>query len=122
MPKSTRFSNLKFLPLLIVVTAMLSIQLGASLAKGLFADLGPAGVSALRISLAAAILFIYYRPWKTLPLSRRKCLFILGYGVALGAMNLVFYMAIARIPLGVAVAIEFMGPLNGRSFRFADFA
>ena len=113
-----------------VVTAMLSIQLGASLAKGLFADLGPAGVSALRISLAAIILCLYYRPWKTLPLARRHCLFIFGYGAVLGAMNLVFYMAIARIPLGVAVAIEFMGPLTVgvfssriiRDFVWAAFA
>ena len=117
-----------------VVTAMLSIQLGASFAKGLFGSLGPAGVSALRISLAALILCVYYRPFSSksaiFPLTRRKCLLILGYGVSLGAMNLVFYMALARIPLGVAVAIEFTGPLavgvlssrSVRDFIWAGFA
>lgn len=113
-----------------VVTAMLSIQLGASIAKGIFNEIGPMGVSGLRISLAALILCAFYRPWRRLPRGRRKWLFILGYGVALGAMNLVFYIALAKIPLGVTVAIEFMGPLavgifssrSLRDFLWAAFA
>jgi inner membrane transporter RhtA len=98
-------------PLLLLVAAMASIQCGAALAKSLFAILDPAAVTALRIGLAAAILLIVWRPW-TFPPGRDAWRWIILYGLALGVMNLLFYMSIARIPLGVAVALEFTGPLT----------
>jgi inner membrane transporter RhtA len=70
----------------------------------------PQGVTALRVTLAALSLLAVWRPWRAPP-GRREWPWIAAYGVSLGVMNLLFYMAIARIPLGVAVALEFTGPL-----------
>lgn len=89
---------------------MFSIQAGASLAKGLFIELGPAGVTLLRIFFASLILIAIYRPWRT-KLSSSQYKAIALYGFSLGAMNLSFYMALERIPLGITVALEFSGPL-----------
>lgn len=75
------------LPLLMMVTAMASIQGGAALAKSLFPLAGPLGVTALRVSLAAAILWAVWRPWRNLPKGRDLGWIVL-YGAALGAMNL----------------------------------
>lgn len=99
------------LPLLLV--GMLSVQVGASLAKLLFPILGAVQTACLRIVLAAIVLLLIVRPWR-LALQRpdrRTLLLILVYGLSLGIMNTVFYAALARLPLGIAVAIEFMGPL-----------
>ncbi|NCD70827.1 EamA family transporter [Mucilaginibacter agri] len=93
-----------------VLFSIISVQGGAAIAKGIFPILGATSTSALRIVLAALILCLVNRPnvrnlsaaqWKTVAL----------YGLTLGAMNVVFYMAIARIPLGLGVALEFIGPL-----------
>jgi inner membrane transporter RhtA len=89
---------------------MASIQVGAGLAKRLFALVGPEGVVALRLIFAAVILLAIWRPWRAWP-SRRAWPWILAYGAALGVMNLCFYLAVARVPLGVAVAVELSGPL-----------
>lgn len=89
---------------------MVSIQGGAALAKRLFPVVGAEGAIAYRVSFAALILLILWRPWRQLPRGR-QWLDIWRYGVSLGVMNLLFYMAIARIPLGIAVALEFTGPL-----------
>jgi inner membrane transporter RhtA len=97
-------------PLLLLVAAMASIQAGAALAKSLFGVIAPEGVTALRITLAAAMLLIVWRPWRKPP-GRQARRWIVLYGVVLGVMNLLFYLSIARIPLGVAVALEFTGPL-----------
>lgn len=89
---------------------MCSVQYGASLAKGLFPLLGPAGATVLRVALAALLLGMAYRPWRgALPAGTRRS--IVGYGVALGFMNLCYYLALARAPMGVVVALEFTGPL-----------
>jgi inner membrane transporter RhtA len=90
-----------------LVLAMASIPGGAAVAKRVFPVVGAEGVTALRIGIAAALLLIIWRP----NLSVLKQPVVLAYGVSLGIMNLVFYQAIARIPLGVAVALEFSGPL-----------
>jgi inner membrane transporter RhtA len=90
--------------------AMVSVQSGASIAKGLFPSLGAAGVTSLRLGLAAAIVVAIGRPWRH-RLPRAAWLPILAYGASLGCMNLCFYMALSRIPLGVTVALEFTGPL-----------
>ena len=96
------------IPLLHVVLAMISIQSGAAVAKSLFTDLGPAGTTALRIGFSAVMLWATWRPaWPRGPALR----WVAQYGAVLGLMNLSFYFAIARIPLGLAVALEFTGPL-----------
>jgi inner membrane transporter RhtA len=94
-----------------VVAAMASIQVGAGLAKSLFAQVGPEGIAALRLVFAALILIAVWRPWRTPPPPRARG-WILCYGLALGAMNLCFYLALERLPLGVAVALELSGPLT----------
>ena len=97
--------------LLAVMLAMLSITLGASLAKSLFPLIGAAGTTLFRLGCAALLLSLVFRVWRA-PLDRRTLLGAIPYGLSLGAMNLLFYLAIERIPLGVALAIEFIGPLT----------
>jgi inner membrane transporter RhtA len=105
-----RQRNTILLPVVSVLVAMTSIQYGASLAKRLFPLIGAQGTTTLRLSFAALILCSLWRPWRN-KLSRLEVRSILAYGVSLGAMNFLFYLAIERIPLGIAVAIEFTGPL-----------
>lgn len=93
-----------------LVASMASLCVGSSFAKSLFPVLGASGTAALRIALAAALLVVLWRPWRRLP-SGAEAKALAAYGLTLGAMNLCFYLAIARIPLGLAVAIEFSGPL-----------
>jgi inner membrane transporter RhtA len=89
---------------------MVSITVGASFAKNLFPLIGAAGTTTLRLVVAALVLSVLLRVWRV-PLNRRSLLAALPYGLAMGAMNLLFYMAIERIPLGIAIAVEFTGPL-----------
>ena len=90
----------------LVVAASLSPQLGAAFAVTLFDELGPAGAAFLRLAFAAIILWAIWRPRLTGDLRLAG-----AFGVALGLMNWSFYESIARLPLGVAVTIEFAGPL-----------
>ncbi len=93
-----------------ILLAMLSIQLGASFAKELFPVVGPVALSGFRLTFAALILLVIWRPWRqVLPLASYKKIAL--YGAALGLMNLTFYLALERIPLGLVVALEFTGPL-----------
>ncbi len=94
-----------------VIGGMVSFQCGASLAKSLFPAFGALGTVGLRVGIAAAVLCAVWRPWRA-PLGREAALAVLLYGAALAAMNTCFYQAIARLPLGVTVAIEFVGPLG----------
>jgi len=96
--------------LALLLVSMISVQAGASIAKRLFPILGAGGVSALRLTLAAVILCVINRPWR-FPLTRTMRRTLVLYGIVLGAMNFLFYLALARVPLGVAVALEFTGPL-----------
>jgi inner membrane transporter RhtA len=91
--------------------AMVSFQIGAAFAKQLIPELGAPGTTALRLGLSALLLLAVQRPWRSVP-SRAAWTWILAYGLSLGAMNAVFYVALGRIPLGIAVAIEFVGPLG----------
>ncbi|MDB5718432.1 MAG: rhtA [Sphingomonas bacterium] len=112
------------LPLAALLVAMVSIQFGASFAKRLFPVVGAEGTTALRLGLASIILFAVLRPWRS-RLSRASLPALLVYGASLGAMNLLFYMAIRTVPLGIAVALEFVGPLAVAmvsSRRAIDFA
>ena len=93
-----------------LVLAMIVVTLGASLAKGLFPLIGAEGAAGLRLVLAAAILAILFRPWR-MRIGRDNWPSLAIYGAVLGIMNLLFYMALAYIPLGVAIAVEFTGPL-----------
>jgi inner membrane transporter RhtA len=112
---TTRSTSSDFAPLAAVATAMVSICWGASVAKSLFPVIGPAGTTALRLALAAAILCGVFRVWRK-PLDGRMLRAALPYGVALGCMNLLFYFSIQRIPLGIALATEFTGPLAVATF------
>jgi len=98
-------------PMAAAIGAMLSITLGASLAKSLFPHIGPAGTTVLRLGIAALMLAVAFRVWRIRP-DRRQWRAVLPYALSLSLMNLLFYMAIARVPLGIALAIEFIGPLT----------
>jgi len=95
----------------LVLGAVASVQIGASLAKSLFDDVGPGGTVLLRVLLAAVLLCLIWRP-SARGLTRSQLMLVLGYGVALAGMNFAFYAALDRIPLGVAVTLEFVGPLG----------
>ncbi|WP_137817418.1 threonine/homoserine exporter RhtA [Pseudomonas sp. 2FG] len=109
MPGSKHAQSI-LLPIGLLLIAMCSIQGGAALAKGLFPIIGAQGTSALRLGLGAIILCLVMRPWRA-RVTVRSCRSLLAYGAALGGMNLMFYMALNTVPLGIAVALEFTGPL-----------
>lgn len=94
-----------------LVGSILSLCVGTSIAKGLFPALGAEGVTALRVTLAALMLSAIFRPWRQ-KLTRADLARVLLFGVVLGAMNLLFYKALETVPLGVTIAIEFVGPLG----------
>ena len=97
-------------PIAALLGSLISLCVGSSYAKTLFPALGSLGVSALRIGLAMLLLMAVFRPWRRR--WQRADLAPLGlYGLTLGLMNLLFYESNARIPLGLAIAIEFTGPL-----------
>lgn len=98
-------------PIALVLSGVTSIQFGAAVAATLFDDLGPAGTSVLRLTWAAVILIALFRP-RVRGRSARDLRLVTLFGLTLGAMNLLFYEALDRIPLGVAVTIEFAGPLG----------
>jgi len=89
---------------------MLSISTGAALAKGLFPVFGPLGTTAVRFVIAALIMVIVLRGWRA-KITRENWSSLALYGAMLCGLNICFYMALTRLPLGIASAIEFMGPL-----------
>jgi inner membrane transporter RhtA len=95
----------------LVVGAIASVQFGAALAATLFRQLSPGGTVLLRLAFAAIILLVLWRP-RLRGRTRGELLLAVGFGLVLAGMNLSFYEALDRIPLGVAVAIEFVGPLS----------
>lgn len=101
MPRSALLA-----PIALLVVAMVSIQSGASLAKSLFPIVGAEGTTTLRLVLGAIILSLVMQPWRA-KLDLRKCQSLLAYGLALGGMNLLFYMSLQSIPL----------PANHRTIR-----
>lgn len=97
-------------PIALLLLAMASFQAGSSIAKTTFPIVGPVGMVTVRIVLGTAILALTFKPWRAriAPQSRPA---LIVYGISLGLMNLSFYSALSRIPLGLAVALEFSGPL-----------
>ncbi len=99
------------LPIAALIGAMASLSIGASFAKNLISVIGPQGAVTFRVVIAALILLALWSPWR-LRLSGRNAGTIILYGAALGALNLLFYMSIRSIPIGIAVAVQFLGPLT----------
>ena len=122
----TRSSNLPpfaLPPVAAVLLAIVSVQCGAAIAKRLFPVFGATGTTGLRIGLSAAMLMLLFRP-PIRALAARQWQLVVAYGLVLGTMNLVFYQALERIPLGLAVTLEFLGPLGlaiAGSHRALDF-
>ena len=94
----------------LVVGAIASVQFGGALAVHLFAAVGPGGATLLRLASATIVLVAIWRP-RLGRHARRELLLAALFGLVLAGMNLSFYSAIHRIPLGVAVSLEFVGPL-----------
>ena len=107
--------NLKSTPHLqatsLLLIAMLSLQSSGSLAKVLFDQFPILTVSAMRLLLGSIILAVLFKTWQV-DFKQVKYKAILSYGFALAGMNLLFYLSIARLPLGIAVSFEFIGPLS----------
>jgi inner membrane transporter RhtA len=97
-------------PIGLVLTGVVSVQFGAALATTLFDELGPAGTSLLRIGFAAIIMAVAVRP-RLRGIAPDAWRLVVAFGLTLGVMNLAFYEALDRIPLGIAVTVEFAGPL-----------
>lgn len=118
-----RLKNSIWLPVLLLLIAMTSIQGGAALAKSLFPVVGAPGITALRLGLGTLILCVVFKPWR-LRFQRSQILPLIIYGLSLGGMNYLFYLSIRTVPLGIAVALEFTGPLAlalASSRRLLDF-
>jgi inner membrane transporter RhtA len=96
---------------LLVLTAIVSVQLGAAATTELFDDVGPGGAVLLRLAFAALVLTALWRPFP-IRADRGALALVALFGVALAAMNFSFYEALDRIPLGIAVTLEFVGPLG----------
>ncbi|MBT0726995.1 threonine/homoserine exporter RhtA [Rosenbergiella australiborealis] len=112
-----------FYPIGLLLIAMFTLQGAASLAKSLFSEVGAPGVAALRLGLSTIMLWVMFKPWR-LHFSAEQRRPLVFYGLALGGMNFLFYMALKTIPLGIGVALEFIGPLTlalANSRKVTDF-
>jgi inner membrane transporter RhtA len=94
----------------LVLTGIVSVQVGAAFATTLFDEVGPGGTVLIRIGFAALLLLAIWRPRLRLPPEAQRDVLLLG--ITLAAMNTSFYFALDRIPLGIAVTLEFVGPLT----------
>ncbi|MFF3552588.1 EamA family transporter [Streptomyces tsukubensis] len=97
-------------PVGLVVAGALSVQFGAAVAVLLMDEVGPTGVVTLRLVLAALVMFAVCRP-RLRGHSRADWGTVIAFGLAMGGMNILFYQAVDRIPLGPAVTLEVLGPL-----------
>jgi inner membrane transporter RhtA len=96
---------------MLVLGGVVSVQVGAAVAKTLFDDLGPTGTVLLRLAFAAIVLVAIWRPGLA-DVRGSRARDVALFGIALAAMNTSFYLALDRIPLGIAVTLEFVGPLG----------
>lgn len=103
-------SQSNLLACLTVLFSITSLTVGTSFGKSLFTQVGPQGTAALRVILASFLMLIVWRPWRQ-PLNSDAIRKIALYGIVLGCMNFCFYMCLDTLPLGIAIAIEFTGPL-----------
>ncbi|AUB76187.1 transporter [Pseudomonas sp. Lz4W] len=110
MTKLTQSLASTLFPVGLLLIAMASIQSGASLAKSMFPIIGAQGTTTLRLLFACIIMLLILRPWRA-KLTARSLKTVIVYGIALGGMNFLFYMSLRTVPLGIAVALEFTGPL-----------
>ena len=114
----------RFIPFLAVLGSVTALGVGTSWAKqALFPVVGAQGTTAVRVGLSALLMLMLWRPWRW-RLSRADAQAVVLYGAALGAMNLMFYLSLQTLPFGLAVAIEFAGPLTvaiWSSRRAVDF-
>lgn len=114
----------RFVPFLAVLGSVTALGVGTSWAKqALFPVVGAQGTTAVRVGLSALLMLMLWRPWRW-RLSRADAQAVVLYGAALGAMNLMFYLSLQTLPFGLAVAIEFAGPLTvaiWSSRRAVDF-
>lgn len=97
-------------PVGLLLIAMASIESGASLAKSMFPIVGAQGTTTLRLIFASIIMLLLLKPWRA-KLTAKSLRTVIVYGMALGGMNFLFYMSLRTVPLGIAVALEFTGPL-----------
>jgi inner membrane transporter RhtA len=97
-------------PVVLVLVGIMSVQLGAGVAKSLFDEVAPTTIVWLRLASSVLLLLLFTRP-RVRGRSQTDWLVVIGFGVALGTMNWAIYQSFARIPLGIAVTIEFVGPL-----------
>lgn len=105
--------NAQLLSVLFMVLSMTSYQISASFAKQLFEVLDPLTVTILRLCFAAIIICLMFRSWKIISrLSFLKWRDLLCYSAALCLMNVLFYMSLGKLPQGIAVGLEFIGPLG----------
>ncbi len=100
-----------WLPVGALLMAMLSFTSGASLAKRLFPLIGPEGTTALRLTLGAMILAAFWRPWRV-RLGVKTWAPVLVYGLSISGVTLLYYMALKTLSIGVAIALQFTGPLT----------
>lgn len=94
-----------------LIGSMISLCIGTSFAKSLFSEIGAQGTTFFRLFFSAVLLWLMWRPWR-FEITRASIKPILFYGVSLAFMNFAFYMALCTIPMGIALAIEFCGPLG----------
>jgi len=123
MSLKTSANSSAIYPIGLLLIAMFSLQGAASLAKSLFPQVGAPGVAALRLGLSTLMLWVMFKPWR-LNFSAEQRRPLIFYGLALGGMNFFFYMALRTIPLGIGVALEFVGPLTlalTKSRKVSDF-
>ena len=110
-PVGTGSRGPEAMPVLMILASCMSLQFGAALAVQLFPEIGSWGTTSLRLGIAAVVLLVLTRP-KPHRFTGRQWIAVAVFGVVIGAMNGSFYASIERIPLGTAVAIEFLGPLT----------
>lgn len=105
--------NLHWLAILYMLLSMMAYQMSASFAKQLIATLDPLTVTVLRLSFASILIALMFRSWKIISQFKQlKWKDLLLYSAALGSMNILFYMSLGKLPQGIAVGLEFIGPLG----------
>jgi inner membrane transporter RhtA len=94
----------------LVLASIASVQTGSAIARSLFDDLGASGIALLRLGISALLLLILLRP-RIRTWTRQAWIAAVSLGIAMGGMNLIFYLSLRTVPLGIAVTVEFIGPL-----------